>query len=57
MKLKDYIKDNNINIIIYIITLIILFLFFRVMELEKEVIISTYIILIISGISIFLYNY
>lgn len=57
MKLKEYIKDHIISIMIYIIALIILFLFYRVMELGKEVIISTYVILIISGISIFLYNY
>lgn len=57
MKLKEYIKDNIINIIIYIITLIILLLFFRVMKLGKEEIISTYIILLISGIAVFLYNY
>lgn len=57
MKMKEYIKDNIINITIYLITLIILFLFFRVLKLSKEALISTYIILILGGLVIFLYNY
>lgn len=57
MKLKDYIKDNIINITIYLITLIILFLFFRVLKVSKEVFICTYIILSLCGILLFFYNY
>ena len=57
MKLKDYIKDNIINITTYLITLIILFLFFRVLKVSKEVHICTYIILFLCGILLFFYNY
>ena len=52
MRLKEYIKDNIINIIIYFATLIILFLFFRVLKLSKEALISA-----ISGLLLFFYNY
>lgn len=57
MKLREYIKDNIVNIIIYFATLIILFLFFRVLKLSRETLISTYMILLCSGIGIFIYNY
>ncbi|MEI3400857.1 MAG: sensor histidine kinase [Clostridia bacterium] len=57
MRLKEYIKDNIINIIIYFATLIILFLFFRVLKLSKEALISAYTILAISGLLLFFYNY
>lgn len=57
MKMKEYIKDNAISISIYIITLIILFLFFRVLKVSNETIISTYCILIVCGGIIFFYNY
>lgn len=57
MKLKNYMKDNIINIVIYLITLIILFLFFRVLKVSKEVLICTYIILSLFGILLFFYNY
>ncbi len=57
MKLKEYIKDNIVNITIYFVTLIILFLFFRVLKLSSEALISTYMMLILSGLLIFLYNY
>lgn len=57
MNLKQYLKDNIVNICIYATTLIILFLFFRILKLTKEVIISTYTILLISGITMVLYNY
>ncbi len=57
MKLKDYIKDNIINISIYLVTLIILFLFFRILKLSTEAFICTYIILLLFGILIFVYNY
>lgn len=57
MKLKDYIKDNIINISIYLVTLIILFLFFRILKLSTEAFICTYIILVLFGILIFVYNY
>lgn len=57
MKLKDYIKDNIISITIYLITLIILFLFFRILKLSTEAFICTYIILFLCGILLFFYNY
>lgn len=57
MKLKDYIKDNIINITIYLVTLIILFLFFRILKLSTEAFICTYIILFLCGILLFFYNY
>lgn len=57
MKLKDYIKDNIINISIYLVTLIILFLFFRILKLSTKAFICTYIILVLFGILIFVYNY
>lgn len=57
MKLKQYIKDNIVNMIIYITTLSILYLFCRILKLNIEAIISIYIILFISGIAIFFYNY
>lgn len=57
MKLKDYIKDNIINITIYLVTLIILFLFFRILKLSTEAFICTYIILSLCGILLFFYNY
>lgn len=57
MKLKDYIKDNIINITIYLVTLIILFLFFRILKLSTETFICTYIILFLCGILLFFYNY
>lgn len=57
MKLKDYIKDNIINITIYLVTLIILFLFFRILKLSTEAFICTYIILFFCGILLFFYNY
>lgn len=57
MKMKEYIKDKIISILIYIITLIILFLFFRVLKVSNETIISTYCILSICGGIIFFYNY
>ena len=57
MSLKDYIKDNIINITIYLVTLIILFLFFRILKLSTEAFICTYIILVLFGILIFVYNY
>lgn len=57
MRLKEYIKDNIINIIIYFATLIILILFFRVLKLSKEALISAYTILAISGLLLFFYNY
>lgn len=57
MKLKDYIKDNIINITIYLVTLIILFLFFRILKLSTETFICTYIILSLCGILLFFYNY
>lgn len=57
MKLKDYIKDNIINITIYLVTLIILFLFFRILKLSTEAFICTYIILFLYGILLFFYNY
>lgn len=57
MKMKEYIKDNIINITIYFATLIILFLFFKVMKLNNEALISIYTILILGGTITFLYNY
>ncbi len=57
MRLKDYIKDNIVNISIYLVTLIILFLFFRILKLSIESFICTYIILTLFGILIFVYNY
>lgn len=57
MRLKDYIKDNIVNISIYLVTLIILFLFFRILKLSIESFICTYIILVLFGILIFVYNY
>ena len=57
MKLKDYIKDNIINITIYLVTLIILFLFFRILKLSTEAFICTYIIFFLCGILLFFYNY
>lgn len=57
MTINEYLKDNIINIIIYFVTLIILFLFFRVLEISKDALISTYTILILSGLSILIYNY
>ncbi len=57
MRLKDYIKDNIVNISIYLVTLIILFLFFRILKLSIESFICTYIILALFGILIFVYNY
>ena len=57
MNIKRYIKDNIINISIYIITLIILFLFFRVLKLSKEAVICTYSILCLMFFIIFTYNY
>ena len=57
MKLKDYIRDNIINITIYLSTLIILFLFFRILKLSTEAFICTYIILFLCGILLFFYNY
>lgn len=57
MKLKDYIKDNILNIIIYLVTLIILFLFFRVLKLSREAVICTYVVLALCGIFLFSYNY
>lgn len=57
MKMKKYIQDNIINIVIYLVTLIILFLFFRVLNLSKEALISAYTILVISGLLLFFYNY
>ncbi len=57
MRIKEYIKDNAVNIIIYWVTLILLFLFFRVLKLNKETLISTYTILFLGGITTFFYNY
>ena len=57
MKLKDYIRDNIINITIYLSTLIIIFLFFRILKLSTEAFICTYIILFLCGILLFFYNY
>ena len=57
MRLKDYIKDNIVNISIYLVTIIILFLFFRILKLSIESFICTYIILVLFGILIFVYNY
>lgn len=57
MKMKEYIKDNAISISIYMITLIILFLFFRILKVSNETVISTYCILIVCGGILFFYNY
>ena len=57
MKYKDYLKDNIISIIIYLITIILLFLMLNAFKLDMSVNILTTIILLISGISIITINF
>ena len=57
MKYKDYLKDNVISIIIYLITIILLFLMLNAFKLDISVNILTTIILLISGISIITINF
>lgn len=57
MRIKEYMKDNAVNILIYLVTLILLLLFFRVLKLNRETLISTYTILLLGGITTFFYNY
>ena len=57
MKYTDYLKDNIISIIIYLITIIFLFLMLNAFKLDMSVNILTTIILLISGISIITINF
>ena len=57
MKYKEYLKDNIISIIIYLITLLLIFLMLNAYKLDITVNILTIIILLISGISIITINF
>ena len=57
MKYTEYLKDNIISIIIYLITIILLFLMLNAFKLDISVNILTTIILLISGISIITINF
>ena len=57
MKYTEYLKDNIISIIIYLSTIILLFLMLNAFKLDMSVNILTTIILLISGISIITINF
>lgn len=57
MKYKDYFKDNIIGIIIYLSTVLLLFLMLNAFKIDITVNVLTTIILLISGISIITINY
>ena len=57
MKYSEYLKDNIISIIIYLSTIILLFLMLNAFKLDMSVNILTTIILLISGISIITINF
>ncbi len=57
MKYKDYLIDNIISIIIYLSTLLLIFLMLNAFKLDISVNIITIIILLICGISIVTINY
>ena len=57
MKIKEYIKDNSISIIIYLFSNILIILILNAFKLSPSAIIVTTLISILSGISIFSYNY
>ena len=57
MKYKDYFKDNIIGIIIYLSTVLLLFLMLNAFKIDITVNVLTTIILLISGISIISINY
>ena len=56
MKLLEYIKDNIINIIIYILTLVLIVLILFAFKLKIEAIIVITLLSLISGITILLLN-
>lgn len=57
MKYIDYLKDNIISIIIYLMTSLMIFLLLNAFKLDITVNILTTIILLISGISIITMNF
>ena len=57
MKYIEYLKDNIIGIIIYLSTVLLLFLMLNAFKIDITVNILTIIILLISGISIITINY
>ncbi len=57
MKYIDYLKDNIIEIIIYLITLLFIGLILNAFKLDLSVTMLTIVVFIISGISITLVNY
>ena len=57
MKYIDYLKDNFVEIIIYLITLLLIGLMLNAFKLDISVTILTIVILLISGISIILVNF
>ena len=57
MKYIDYLKDNIVEITIYLITLLLIGLMLNAFKLDVSVTILTIVILLISGISIILVNF
>ena len=57
MKYKDYLIDNIIGIIIYLMTSLMIFLLLNAFKLDITVNILTTIILLISGTSIITMNF
>ncbi len=57
MKYIDYLKDNIISIVIYLITILLIFLMLNVFKLDISVNILTTVILLLCGISIIIINY
>ncbi len=57
MKYMNYLKDNILSIIIYLTTLLLIFLMLNAFKLDITVNIITIIILLVSGISIMTFNY
>ena len=57
MKLVSYIKDKVISIVIYLLMVVLISLILKVFNLDKNVLIVIFLILIINGIMIILINY
>jgi signal transduction histidine kinase len=57
MKYIDYLKDNIISIVIYLITILLIFLMLNVFKLDISVNILTTVILLLCGISIITINF
>ena len=57
MKYVDYLKDNIISIIIYILTLFLIFLMLNAFKLDISVNLLTIMILIICGLTIITFNF